>query len=174
MKKIRQYLSALCLMSASSVAFAHNDTVHPDFIAGLLHPLSGLDHLLALLLGGVFIARLQQGRLLSLSAFIGSLALGMLISQALGPQAWLESALILSLPIFALLNLKRNKTPHAISVSVFSIFFTVHGWVHGIEMPVIGPAFASALLIGSALVIGVASLLAMPLYRRGTRAHAGH
>ena len=58
--KLRKSLYALALFLTPAVAFAHPGHDHAGLLAGLAHPVFGLDHLLAMLAVGLWAAQ-QQG-----------------------------------------------------------------------------------------------------------------
>ena len=89
-------VGSLCL--APSVAFAHTgvgDTA--GFVHGFMHPLSGLDHQLAMVLVGMFAYRLG-GRALWLVplVFVAAMALGGLLGVNAMPLPFVEVGIALS------------------------------------------------------------------------------
>ena len=52
-----KFLAAVLLLAASSTAFAHPGHNVSGFAAGLMHPFSGLDHLLAMVAVGIWAAQ---------------------------------------------------------------------------------------------------------------------
>ncbi len=58
---LRKSLFALALFLSPAVAFAHAGHDHSGVMAGLAHPVFGLDHLLAMLAVGLWAAR-RAGR----------------------------------------------------------------------------------------------------------------
>lgn len=149
----------------------HGDT---SFFTGLLHPLMGLDHLLAMLAIGLW-AGLRDPQATRGSAallpvlFVTGAALGTGLGLAGVFDAGIETAVALSLlPLgFALLLGLRSKHLLAlIGVPLCGIF---HGGAHGAELSGIAGAGAiSGFLLGTALLhaAGVAVSLAVPASRR--------
>jgi urease accessory protein len=140
MKKI---LSALLLM-LPMLAAAHpgheSISVTEGLLAGALHPLMGLDHLLAFAALGVLLFNIQgkHAALIGM-AFIGLLAAGFYGAQ-LGlfniASATVESFILASVFLSAIcLGLARfvGHYKSALLVTSFAVF---HGVAHGVEVPV--------------------------------------
>lgn len=114
--------------------------------AGLLHPLTGLDHLLAMVAVGLFAARASRP-LLAPSSFVLSMALG-LASGGLG-VAPLELGVALSVVALGLLVALGSRLPHAASLALVATAGLLHGHAH----------CAEALLSGSLALFAVGALV---------------
>jgi urease accessory protein len=106
-----------------------------SFSSGLLHPLNGLDHLLAMIAVGLWAVQLG-GRAIWLLPL--SFVLLMLTGGCLG-LAGLSTSLpsmgvIVSILVFGFLLAVSFKTPHVISTIIVGIFALFHGHVHGSEL----------------------------------------
>ena len=119
-------------------ACAHPDASHgvSGFAAGFLHPLTGLDHLLAMLAVGIWAAQSQgKARWTPVFAFPAMMILGVVIG-ALGVQlAGVELMIGLSVAALGLLVVFAAKLPPALSTSLIAFFAVFHGFAHGAEMP---------------------------------------
>ena len=124
-------------------ALAHAHPGHElatTFAAGLLHPLSGIDHLLAMLAIGVWAAQLG-GRMRW--AVPASFVLLMLAGAALVPQAGaheagvntIEQGIAASVLVCGLLLAFAVRLPPAACVAIAGGFALLHGWVHAAEAP---------------------------------------
>lgn len=148
--------AAISLVLAPATAWAHPEHGARGFAEGLAHPVTGLDHLAAMLLVGV-VARLVAGRpgWLVPAVFVGGLAAGF-VSGTSVPVFWVEAVIILSLLAFGAAAALRRAMPVAPAVLATGIFGFAHGAAHGIEMP--GNAapllFAAGFLASSALLHG--------------------
>lgn len=120
-------------------AFAHpgHDAAgHGGFIAGLLHPLLGLDHLLAMLAVGLWSVR-QEGSLrrcmplLMLAGMWGGAAL------AWGGLAvpGVETGIALSVLLAGVLVATLARLPGALGGVLVAAFMLFHGHAHGSELP---------------------------------------
>lgn len=162
---MKMKLMLLVLMSlTSSAAFAHIGHEHHTsvLLSGLLHPLSGFDHLLLALGLGVLLARAASMTAHVKSApWLGLAGLGgsLLIGFGLGVQQWLpvtltEYGIVASLlALAAALWLQRPMVALA-GLSVLGIF---HGAAHGLEVP----AGQSALLFLTGMLLSMAALYAV-------------
>lgn len=156
-----QRFVGLCLFLAAPAAFAHPGHEAVGFLAALAHPLSGADHLLALIGAGVWGAQLgARGRWVVPVSFVGALA-GGLIAARLGLfAAAFEPGLAASVLVFGLLIASAAWLPASLGGALVGSFALLHGVAHGVELPA-GPggvAVALGLLAGSAAVIGAAAL----------------
>ncbi|MFO7314610.1 HupE/UreJ family protein [Rhodothermus marinus] len=155
------------LLTTPMVALAHTGAVPPvGFGHGLLHPLTGLDHLLAALGVGLW-ATLQPdapGRRLPvvfLSALLLGLPLGAAWPTPVAEIGVLGSVLLLGVALALLLRLPV--IPNLVLVALFGL---VHGHVHGTELlPGAGLSYVAGLLTGTALLTGAGYLTGRLLHR---------
>ncbi len=136
--------------------------------AGLLHPLLGMDHLLAMFAVGMLGARLGGRGLWRLPLlFVGMLLLGAVLALNGHLLPHLEQGIVLSVVLFGLLvALPRVST--GLGAALVAGFALYHGMAHGVEMPPasVGTAYLAGLLVSTALLhlAGILSVL---------RLHAG-
>jgi urease accessory protein len=126
---------AISLSLFSPLVFAHSG--HGGAIAnGFLHPLTGIDHLLAMLGVGVWSAQ-QSGRarwaipvsfvsLMAVSAWIAALGYS---------PAFVESGIATSVLLIGLLISFSARASAVVGASVASVFAVFHGLAHGLELP---------------------------------------
>lgn len=125
------------LMSFSSLTLAHAEQgVAGGLISGLLHPVLGLDHLVAMVAVGLWGAQLGVPAIYLLPiVFPVVMAVGGLLAVAGMPLPFIELGIALSalaLGAAVALNLRPPLWLSAIIVGVFAVF---HGHAHGAEMP---------------------------------------
>jgi urease accessory protein len=151
-------------------AFAHLDPVeHGSLAAGFSHPLSGADHILAMVAVGLW-AGLLGGRALWLApaAFVGTMAAGFAASLSGAPLPFVEPAILASVVIIGLLAATAPRAPASAGMAAVGFFAFFHGHAHGGELGAadaltfgIGFAVATALLhatgVGIALGLGRAA-----------------
>ncbi|GLU28125.1 HupE/UreJ family protein [Brucella sp. NBRC 12950] len=160
-------LTALVLMRMSSPAFAHlSPSEHGSFAAGFSHPLTGADHILAMIAVGLWASILGGRALIAIPAsFVGVMLVG--FSAALGGISlpFVEPVILASVIFIGLLvalALHASTTTAALIVGFFAFF---HGFAHGSEIGnatffsyASGFALATALLhalgIGAGVVTG--------------------
>ena len=139
LKRWKQYmgLGAAILMFAPVAALAHQETGQAaGFLSGLAHPVSGLDHVLAMVAVGLWGAVLGPPAIWVLPvAFPVVMALGGLMGLLGIPVPGVEVGIALSaivLGAMVLAELRPALWLAAAGVAVFAIF---HGHAHGQELP---------------------------------------
>ena len=136
-------------------ALAHTgalgDHVHPGFMAGLLHPFTGIDHLAAMLAVGVWSALAVRPVWVAPLAFVALLGAGALGGLAGVAVPGMEPMIAASLLVTGLLIATRAQWPVRAAALVAGLFAFFHGAAHGMELSGVGVAQALAgMLIGSA------------------------
>jgi len=141
-------LIAACALSTSANAHLGAEThSHGSFMTGLLHPLGGLDHLLAMVSVGVWSAlsaqRAGPALLWGPLAFANMLVLGALLGlQGVGGVV-VEPMVAASVLALGLLVLSRISMSAAASMALVGGFAVFHGLAHGAELAATGNAFAA-------------------------------
>lgn len=130
-------LLALVLLPALASAHPGHPGHEADWVAGLLHPLTGIDHLLALLGVGIWSRYLDgQARWAVPTAFAGSILLGGGIA-AIGvsvPGIGYELGIASSVVILGALVATARVLPTPASVALASLFAVCHGYAHVAEL----------------------------------------
>ncbi len=147
-------VAALATLAVALPAAAHPG--HPDggFTAGLLHPLTGLDHLFALLAVGLWSRQQRHGAVLP-PAFLVMMALGAACAGAGLVLPALETSIAATVLLLGALvacapGLQRRLPPQAAIAVVGGCAF-LHGLAHGQELA--GMASGAGFLAASALVM---------------------
>jgi urease accessory protein len=137
----------LVALAAASAAQAHTgtDPVH-DLSHGFLHPLTGIDHLLAMIAVGVF-AAVKGGRSLWLvpASFIAMMALGGVAALAGLGLPLIELGIVGSLVVFGVAIFFADRIPYGLGMALAGMMAVFHGHAHGAE---IGSAAALPYVIG--------------------------
>ena len=125
------------------------------FANGLAHPLTGLDHLCAMVAVGLWAAQ-RGGRALWLvpSVFVSVMVLGGALGMAAVPIPFVEPGIVASVLVLGVLIAAAVRLPLAVSLLVVGVFAVFHGYAHGAEMP----ATASGLAYGLGFAAATASL----------------
>jgi urease accessory protein len=148
---LKRLAVALSLMSLSvAPAFAHlNPDEHGSLLAGVSHPLFGMDHILAMVAVGLW-AALLGGRALWLvpAAFVATMAVGFAAAIAGAPLPFVEPVILASVVVIGLLAAIALKVPAWAGMLVVGVFAFFHGHAHGGEL---GSAGALSFGIGFAL-----------------------
>jgi len=132
----RLALAILFILTSSLSAAAH-PVVAPahGFMAGLLHPLSGLDHLTAMVAMGFWAGNMRGMALLQWPlAFLFFLLFGALSAQMLPLAPFAEWAVLGSALVLAGLAVFRSRMVNGIALSVIVVSGLAHGQVHGREL----------------------------------------
>jgi urease accessory protein len=173
----RAFLPAILLALAPSLVQAHPGSHEDGVVAGVLHPLTGADHLLAMIAVGLWAASLGgRARLLVPAAFVGVMILGALCGAQGIAVPGVETATAMSVVVLGLAAALRLPLPTSKAVTLVALFAAVHGYAHGIEMPAMadplaygfGFAAVTALLHVAGLGIGLASRSVMPARLAGS------
>jgi urease accessory protein len=127
----------LCLVALPGVAFAHTGPHHAsDLAAGLLHPFTGVDHLLAMLAVGVWAARLGHKAIWALPlAFPSAMMVGAVLGIANVQLPMIESMIAISVVVLGAAVASNVRLPVLASAALISLFAVFHGYAHAIEAP---------------------------------------
>jgi len=119
------------------VASAHvNAGETSGFMHGFLHPIGGLDHILAMVGVGLWAAQLGGKALWSVPlAFVSAMALGGVLGIAGITVPLVEPGIIVSSFILGGLVLMATRLPLWASASLVGFLAIFHGFAHGAEMP---------------------------------------
>src|SRR4029079_9646388 len=156
MKRTCLWLTLFALCLAPTAAFAHVGVGSTSgFVHGFMHPFSGLDHQLAMILVGVFAYQLG-GRALWLVplTFVGVMALGGFLGVMGIPVPFVEVGIALSVIVLGAIVAFGVKAPVAAAMAAVGFFAIFHGHAHGSEMPLDASGFEYGLgfmLAGTAL-----------------------
>ncbi|MBY0258441.1 HupE/UreJ family protein [Methylobacterium sp.] len=159
-------LPARVALAATSVLVATPALAHPGheaasgFTEGFLHPLSGLDHVLAMVAVGLIAARIGGRALLLVPlAFVGMMVLGGALGVAGTDLPFVEIGIALSVVVLGAALALRPALPVAAAMLLVGAFAVFHGHAHGAEMP----ETASGLAYGAGFVGATALLHAVGL-----------
>jgi urease accessory protein len=139
-----------------AVAFAHTGAGDTSgFVHGFGHPISGLDHILAMVMVGVFAWQLG-GRALWLvpATFVLIMAVGGALGIAGIGVPFVEIGIALSVVVFGAIIAFNIKAPVAAAMGLVGLFAIFHGHAHGAEIPedAGGVAYAVGFMITTALL----------------------
>ena len=153
----------------STGARAHIGTdigVHADigFMDGLWHPLTGLDHLAAMLAVGVWSALTARRLWTTPLAFAAMLLAGALLGLAGMTLPAVEPLIAASLLVLGLMVALRARLPEALAAALVGVFAIFHGLAHGTELagtaqisaPLLGMLISTVVLHGAGLALGLA------------------
>ncbi|MGE0348761.1 HupE/UreJ family protein [Hydrogenophaga sp.] len=147
-----KHLLPLVLATLSCSAFAHvgGDHAHGGLLTGFLHPITGLDHLAAMLAVGVWSAMTTKRLWIAPVAFAALLLAGALMAQAGVAFPAIEPMIAASMLVVGLLLAAQVRLPEAAGAVLVGAFALFHGAAHGQEL-----ADGAAL---AGMVLGTAAL----------------
>ncbi len=159
----RSFLMGLCLISAS--AFAHVDLetthTHATFFSGFLHPLTGLDHLAAMVAVGIWSALAVRHVWLAPMVFVGMMAAGIGLGLQGFDSAMTEPIIAASVLVMGVLVAARHALSVRAALWLVGVFGLCHGAAHGIALqgdtsvaPVLAMLLSTALLHMLGVVVG--------------------
>ncbi|CCE03147.1 HupE/UreJ family protein [Bradyrhizobium sp. STM 3809] len=138
-RKIMHSTATIALFTAlsASPSLAHEQSgVGGGLASGLLHPLTGLDHLVAMVAVGIWGAQLGGAAIwvlpivfplvMAFGAVLGILHIGLPVP---------ELVIALSGLILGLAVALRVRVPFAAAAGIIAIFAIFHGHAHGAELP---------------------------------------
>ncbi|MTI17939.1 HupE/UreJ family protein [Rhodobacteraceae bacterium RKSG542] len=155
-------LTAFLTVLASS-ANAHSlMSANGGVISGLLHPLSGVDHILAMVCAGVWASFLGRKSSFVLPvAFITAMTVGYALTFAGVTVPLIETGIVASVIAFGIAIAMSLKVSLVAGTAIIAFLALFHGAAHGVEAPVgsaagyvIGFVAASFALVCSGVVMG--------------------
>lgn len=149
-------LGLIAGLTAASPAFAHPDAGSgATLMAGLTHPLGGLDHVLAMVAVGLW-ASLRGGKAVLAwpAAFLLMMAGGAGLALAGVALPLIEPGILASVVVLGLLAATAVRLPVTAGAGIVGLFALFHGQAHGLEA-----AGGSALAYGSGFVLATAALI---------------
>ncbi|SFM87530.1 HupE/UreJ family protein [Variovorax sp. OV329] len=158
---------ALAALALPLAAFAHTGVDagahHHGFMAGFMHPLTGADHLAAMVAVGLWSAlsarRAWPDLLWAPLAFAGMLLAGALMGLAGLQLPAVEPMIAASLLVLGLLVATRIHLPAGVAVALVGLFAVFHGVAHGQELAgEQGAALTLAGMVAATLVLHAAGI----------------
>ena len=174
MNRIALRLAAASLVLAPCVASAHpGHEGTPGLVHGFLHPLGGLDHILAMVAVGLFAARLG-GRALWLvpASFVVTMAVAGVAGMTGFALPYVEAGIALSILVLGAAIALEWTMPVAAAMGLVAFFAVFHGHAHGAEMPqtMSGLAYGMGFVAATAALHGLGIGLGLVIGRSGKTA----
>lgn len=161
-----KFLIFLILLGASGTASAHPGHEVSGLMAGLMHPFSGMDHLLAMMAVGLWAVQNGNRQLWLLpGTFMVVMALGAMVAMAYPLLPLMESGIAASVLLLGMFTMLSLQVAAKFSVAVTGLFGFFHGYAHGLEILgdidtgtyALGFLAATAALHFSGILIGIAA-----------------
>ncbi|HEY9278809.1 MAG TPA: HupE/UreJ family protein [Eoetvoesiella sp.] len=139
------YALGLSLVSTAALAHPGHEVADNLFLSGLAHPLTGVDHLLAMLAVGLWSALTHdnvRAAVWTPISFLCLLLIGALMGMAGIALPAIEPIIMASLLVLGLLVASRVSLPNWAGAALVGFFALFHGMAHGSELPLGGSAAA--------------------------------
>jgi urease accessory protein len=120
---------------------------------GWMHPLTGIDHMLAMVAVGLWSAQLGGRALAGVpAAFVAAMAAGSIAGFQQWPVPAVESIVALSVLALGAAIAVKTRAAWGVACIASMLFGLAHGWVHGAEMPpgADGLSYAAGFLLTTA------------------------
>lgn len=159
-------VAAAVLTLVANPAFAHlNPAEHGSFAAGFSHPLSGADHILAMVTVGIWASMLGGRALFAVpAAFVSVMLLGFCAALAGMPLPFVEPVVLASVAVLGLLVALAMPVSAVAGAIIAGFFAFFHGHAHGDEIGSaailsygVGFVLATAVLNAVGIGIGLAA-----------------
>jgi urease accessory protein len=146
----------LATLVAPSLAHAHVGVSETgEFLHGIGHPLSGVDHICAMIAVGFWAAQMAGRSVWAIPlTFITVMALGGVLGMMDLKVPFVETGIVVSLLTFGVLIAASIRLPLATNIAIVGLFAIFHGQAHGAEMP----GTSSAIAYGAGFLIATAFL----------------
>lgn len=154
-------IALLAMLPAFAMAHPGHDHEYSGFMAGFIHPFTGLDHLvMALALGVLLWSAAKQWKIAGVLMLSTTLLVGFFIgAQGLLPASVAEYGIVASLMVTAFALWAKSNQVLPVAAALLASF---HGMAHGVELAhaghvialVAGMISAMALIYSGGLVFG--------------------
>lgn len=148
--KLLLILFTLCISTITNAHVGHHGPSQ-----GWLHPLTGLDHFIAMVAVGAWSA-IIGGRAVWVvpSCFVIFMFIGSLLGLNHVELPYTEVGILLSVIVLGIAIATKNRIPVYIATIFTAIFGVCHGFAHGYELPVIDHpnSYIAGFLITTALL----------------------
>jgi len=155
-KSLSAVLFALVALLVSPFALAHTGVAGPSgFAAGLMHPVTGLDHLLVAIAAGFWAGRKSAHGMPDAVYFLSLLLVGMLLGAICLAFPQLQLLTLLVVMLTTTVIAASIIAPQYFARIFFGGFAIYHGIVHLLEMSVLvtATAYIVGLLVSTGLLL---------------------
>lgn len=162
-RRARPALAALALALLSQPAFAHTGAASlGGFAAGFLHPMTGFDHVLAMVAVGMWGAQLGMPLIWMLPVtFPLVMALGGMLGGLGVPLPGVEVGIAASVVVLGAMVALSARPPIWFAALLVAIWAVFHGYAHGAELPESADPYAFG--IGFVVATGLLHLIGIVL-----------
>ena len=149
-------VAAAALVAVPATAIAHVEGGAAEgFVSGFLHPLSGWDHILAMVAVGIWGAQLGLPAIWVLPVtFPLVMAFGGFLGLVGVPIPGVEPGIAASAIVLGAMVITAARPPLWLAIAIVAVFAVFHGYAHGAEL---GPG-ASAVAYSAGFVVATGLL----------------
>lgn len=127
--------------------------------AGLLHPIMGIDHLLAMVTVGLLSAQMGGRAIWTVPAtFVAVMAVGGILGILGVPLPFVEYGIALSVVALGIALFSPKKLPVWLTMVFVGLFALFHGHAHGTELPAISETFLDVIAYVFGFLVATATL----------------
>lgn len=149
-------LSFAALLIVPTLAHAHGGAgASGGFLHGMSHPLSGLDHICAMLAVGLWAAQMGGRSIWAVPlAFVSVMTFGGVLGMMGINLPFVEQGIVASVILLGVFIAAAVRLPLAASIIIVGLFALCHGHAHGAEMPgtVSGFVYAAGFVLATAFL----------------------
>ncbi|MBW9052732.1 HupE/UreJ family protein [Rhizobium mesosinicum] len=164
---------ALAAAALPVAAYAHTGVGEAaGLVHGFSHPISGLDHILAMVMVGILAFQLGGRAVWAVPAtFLLVMALGGAFGIVGINVPFVETGIALSVIVLGAVVALNIRVSTAVAMGIVGLFAIFHGHAHGAEMPetAAGVAYAAGFMIATALLHVAGLGLGLVIARFGER-----
>ena len=170
---IKRTIVGVAVFALPALAYAHTGVGDTSgFMHGFGHPISGIDHILPMVMVGVFAFQLG-GRAIWLvpTTFVMVMAVGGGLGIAGIDVPFVETGIALSVVVLGAVVALRIKAPTAVAMGLVALFAIFHGHAHGAEMPENegGAAYGAGFMLATAILHVAGITIGFVIARVGER-----
>src|SRR4051812_36051239 len=155
-----RWLAFACLLLSPTMVFAHvgQGDISGGFLAGLAHPVMGLDHVVAMVAVGIWGAQLRAPAIWVLPVtFPLVMSFGGVLGGLGVPIPGIEIGIAVSAIVLGAMIAIAARPPLWAAGVIVGVFAVFHGYAHGAELP----ESANAITYAMGFVIATGSLHAL-------------
>jgi urease accessory protein len=142
---LKKLLGTLALLLSPAVAFAHPGHGDNGLLAGVAHPLTGMDHLLAMVAVGLWAAQQKGAARWALPVtFVATMLMGGVLGFEGLQLPAMESGIAASVLALGLAVALAVRPPLSLAMAATALFALFHGVAHGLELPEMSSPWAYA------------------------------
>jgi len=141
------------LLLSPAMEQAHVLPGEDGFVSGLVHPVLGCDHLLAMVSVGILSAQIGGRALWNVpAAFLSTMVLGGVLGLAVVPIPSVPTGIAVSVMALGAAIAAAPQMPIPLGMIFVGVFGIFHGHVHGVELPYITRPwlYAAGFILGTA------------------------